>query len=177
MEAMVGVEYGMQTGIWWGTAEYARGEFVKASRNGKRLAYAEHRPNWTSAAVYRNEEGKLQAFGGTSERQAATTSYRFLSKDKSVFFDGYGPQREYVMTLPGGTGYQQGQTNAERVVNISWGDDIQPVIDGTYVLVNRNSQKVMEVTNASTQTGANVRQNNYRAPDISNGMLSLLIPA
>ncbi|NLK48760.1 MAG: T9SS type A sorting domain-containing protein [Bacteroidales bacterium] len=163
MEAMVGVEYGMQTGIWWGTAEYARGEFVKASRNGKRLAYAEHRPNWTSAAVYRNEEGKLQAFGGTSERQAATTSYRFLSKDKSVFFDGYGPQREYVMTLPGGTGYQQGQTNAERVVNISWGDDIQPVIDGTYVLVNRNSQKVMEVTNASTQTGANVRQNNYRA--------------
>lgn len=25
MEAMVGVEYGMQTGIWWGTAELARG--------------------------------------------------------------------------------------------------------------------------------------------------------
>jgi len=65
--------------------------------------------------------------------------------------------------LPGGTGYQQGQTNAERVVNISWGDDIQPVIDGKYVLINRNSQKVMEVTNASTATGANVRQHNYIA--------------
>jgi hypothetical protein len=165
MEAMVGVEYGMQTGIWWGTAEYARGEFVKASRNGKRLAYAEHRTNWTSASVYRNEEGKLQAFGGTSERQAATTSYRFLSKDKPVFFDGYGPQREYVMTLPGGAvgSYQQGQTNAERVVNISWGDDIQPVIDGKYVLVNRNSQKVLEVAGASTANGATVRQNNYVA--------------
>jgi hypothetical protein len=163
MEAMVGVEYGMQTGVWWGTAEYARGEFVKASRNGKRLGYAEHRTNWTSAAVYRNEEGKLQAFGGTSERQAATTSYRFLSKDKPVFFDGYGPQREYVMELPGGKvgSYQQGQTNAERVVNISWGDDIQPVIDGKYILVNRNSTLVMEVANASLNTGANVRQNQY----------------
>ena len=44
MEAMVGLEYGMQTGIWWGSAEYTRGEFCKAS-HGERLAYAEHRPN------------------------------------------------------------------------------------------------------------------------------------
>lgn len=158
MEAMVGVEYGMQTGIWWGTAEYARGEFVKAS-DGKRLAYAEHRPNWTATSVYRNTEGKVQAFGGTSERQAVTTTYRFVSKDRDVFYDGYGPQREYTMVLPGGTGYQQGQTNAERVVNITWGDDIQPVINGRYVVVNRNSGKVMEVAGGSTVAGANVQQN------------------
>ncbi|MCK9209032.1 MAG: ricin-type beta-trefoil lectin domain protein, partial [Salinivirgaceae bacterium] len=107
MEAMVGVEYGMQTGIWWGTAELARGEFVKAS-DGKRLAYAEHRDNWTAASVYRSPDGKVQAFGGTSERQAVTTTYLFVSKDRDVYFDGYGPQREYLMTLPGGTGYQQG---------------------------------------------------------------------
>ena len=79
MEAMVGLEYGMQTGIWWGWAEYTRGEFCKAS-HGERLAYAEHRPNWTAASVYRAPDGKVQAFGGTSERQAVTTSYRFLSK-------------------------------------------------------------------------------------------------
>lgn len=162
MEAMVGVEYGMQTGIWWGTAEWARGEFVKASK-GERLAYAEHRPNWTAASVYRHPEGKVQAFGGTSERQAATTTYRFISKDRDVYFDGYGPQREYQMELPGGTGYQEGQTNAERVVNITWGDDIQPVIDGTYVLVNRNSRLVMEVSGGSTAAAANVRQANYNA--------------
>jgi hypothetical protein len=78
MEAMVGVEYGMQTGIWWGTAEYARGEFVKASY-GERLGYAEHRPNWTTASIYRSSESKIQAFGGTSERQAVTTVYRFVS--------------------------------------------------------------------------------------------------
>jgi hypothetical protein len=160
MEPMVGAEYGMQTGIWWGTAELARGEFVKAS-DGKRLGYAEHRPNWTAASVYRNTEGKVQAFGGTSERQAVTTSYRFVSKDKDVFYDGYGPQREYTMVLPGGTGYQNGQTGAERVVNISWGDDIQPVINGKYILVNRLSGKVMEVSLGNTSNGGVICQRTY----------------
>lgn len=161
MEAMVGAEYGMQTGIWWGTAEYARGEFVKAS-DGVRLGYAEHRPNWTAASVYRNPEGKIQAFVGSSERQAATTTYRFVSASKNVFFDGHGPQREFTVVIPGGTGYQQGQTNAERVVNVSWGEDVQPVVNGTYILVNRQSKKVMEVALGSTQNGANVRQGTYR---------------
>ncbi|MEO6230321.1 MAG: LamG-like jellyroll fold domain-containing protein [Ferruginibacter sp.] len=160
MEAMVGAEYGMQTGIWWGTAELARGEFVKAS-DGVRLGYAEHRPNWTAASVYRGTDGKVKAFGGTSERQAATTTYRFLSNDKDVYYDGYGPQREYTMVMPGGTGYQQGQTNAERVVNITWGDDIQPVINGRYVLVNRNSGKVLEVAGGSTNIGVNLQQGTY----------------
>ncbi len=160
VEAMVGVEYGLQTGIWWGTAELARGEFVKAS-DGVRLGYAEHRPNWTAASVYRHPDGKVQAFGGASERQATTTTYRFVSKDKAVFYDGYGPQHEYTLVMPGGTGYQQGQPNAERVVNITWGEDIQPVINGRYIIVNRNSGKVMEVAGASTNAGANVQQGTY----------------
>ena len=159
MEAMVGVEYGMQTGIWWGTAELARGEFVKAS-DGKRLGYAEHRPNWTAASVYRGPDGKVQAFGGTSERQATTTTYRFVSKDRDVYYDGYGPQREYTMVMPGGTGYQVGQTNAERVVSITTGDDIRPAINGRYVLVNRNSGKVLQVAGGSTVAGANLVQGN-----------------
>jgi hypothetical protein len=160
MEAMVGVEYGLQTGIWWGTAELARGEFVKAS-DGVRLGYAEHRPNWTAASVYRGIDGKVQAFGGTSERQAATTTYRFVSKDRDVYYDGYGPQREYTMVMPGGAvgSYQNGQTNAERVVNITWGDDIQPAISGKYILVNRNSGKVIEVPGGSTTAGTLLQQN------------------
>ncbi|HEY6914832.1 MAG TPA: RICIN domain-containing protein, partial [Paludibacter sp.] len=157
MEAMVGVEYGLQTGIWWGTAELARGEFVKAS-DGMRLGYAEHRPNWTAASVYRGIDGKVQAFGGTSERQGVTTTYRFVSKDRDVYYDGYGPQREYTMVMPGGTGYQVGQTNAERVVNITWGADIQPVINGRYILVNRMSSKVLAVPLGSTTGGTALRQ-------------------
>jgi hypothetical protein len=124
MEAIVGVEYGVQTGIWWGTAERARGEFVKAS-DGKRLAYAEHRPNWTAAAVYRAPEGRLQAFAGASERQATDTTYRLVARDREVFFDGYGPQREYNIFVPGGTGYWENQPNAEKVVSITWGDGRQ----------------------------------------------------
>lgn len=157
MEAMVGVEYGLQTGIWWGTAELARGEFVKAS-DGMRLGYAEDRPNWTAASVYRGTDGKVQAFGGTSERQAFTTTYRFVSKDRDVYYDGYGPQREYTMVMPGGTGYQVGQTNAERVVTITTGDDIRPAINGQYLLVNRNSGKVMSVNLGSATAGAYVVQ-------------------
>lgn len=144
MEAMVGLEYGLQTGIWWGTAEYARGEFCKAS-HGARIGYAEHRPNWTAASVYRSPDGKVQAFGGTSERQAVTTTYRFISTEKDVFYNGYGPQREYYMELPGGVSgsYQDGQTNAECVVNVTWGEDIQPVIDGDYYLVNRSGNTLL----------------------------------
>lgn len=139
MEAMVGVEYGLQTGIWWGTAEYARAQFMKATYHdnpGRRLAYAEHRYNWTSAAVYRQTDGRVQAFGGMSERQSATTDYLLLATDGPVWYDGLRAC-EYLMHLPGGTGYQQGQTGAEVCVNIQRGPDIMPHIgEGVYKLMN-----------------------------------------
>lgn len=152
MEAMVGVEYGMQTGIWWYTCEHSRAQFMKATyhRNpGKRLAYAEHRNNWTAAAVYRQPDGLVQAFGGTSERQAVKTTYNFVSLDRPVWFNGE-PGREYVMLLPGGTGYQTGQSNAETVVDIQSTDDPMPHIDGTYKIVNMNSGLLMGHTNSPT---------------------------
>lgn len=158
MEAMVGAEYGMDAAIWWGSAEYTRGEFVKAS-DGRRLGYAEHRPNWTAASVYRAPSGKVLAFVGESERQARPTSYQFVSKERDVYFDGVGPQRTYTVNTTGGSGYQTtAHKNAERVVHITWGEDIQPVIDARYTLVNRQSGKVMEVENGSSEDGANIRQ-------------------
>lgn len=155
VEALVGYEYGMQTGVWWADIDLASGEMVKAF-DGERIGYAEHREKWTAAAVYRTPEGKIQAFGGTSERQAKTTTYNFISKDRPVYFDGLGPMRVFALTMPGGTGYGQGQTNAERVVNITWGEDIQPAINGTYQLVNRASGQVLEV--AGDYNEANVYQ-------------------
>lgn len=163
MEAMVGVEYGLQTGIWWGTAELARGEFVKAS-DGKRLGYAEHRDNWTSASVYRALDGKVQAFIGGSERQGVTTSYQFISKDRDVYYDGRGPQREFVVELPTGDPNTYGtpkHTNGEKIINITWGDDIQHAVDGKYILVNRNSGNVAEAAGGSTANGTNIRQGAY----------------
>ena len=160
VECIVGAEYGLQTGIWWGTAELARAEFIKANQ-GVRLGYAEHRPNWTAAAVYRAPTGAVKAFVGASERQAVTTSYRFVSKDRDVFFDGHGPQRDHTVVIPGGNGYWIDQPNAEKLVNITWGADVQPAINGRYILVNRNSAKVLAVASGSTADGANIEQTTY----------------
>jgi hypothetical protein len=160
MEAIMGINYGLKGGIWWGTAELARGSFVKACQ-GKQLGYADDWAKWTAAAVYRGTNDMVQAFVGASERMATTTSYRFFSRDRDVFYDGYGPQRDYTVTIPGGTGYQVNQPNAERVVNITWGSDIQPAVNGRYLIVNRNSHLVLEVPGASTANGVQLDQNSY----------------
>lgn len=161
VEVVGGAEYGLQSAIWWGVAEVARGEFAKASK-GVRLAYAEDRPRWTCAAVYRTPAGKVQAFVGGSERMAATTIYKFVATDRDVFFDGYGPQREFTLTVPGGDGYHEGQLGAEKVVNITWGEDVQPPVGGRYVIVNRHSGKVLTVAGASKENGADIQQTDFQ---------------
>lgn len=158
-EAMIGLEYGMTVGIWWGFDSRARGEFCDISRHGERLAYGEHRNNWTAASVYRHDNGRAKAFIGTSERQAKTTSYRFVSVDRDVYFDGEGPCRQWRMVINGGTGYQKGQTNAERVVDITWGEDVPPapITAGTYHLVNKKTGGSV----AYTASGSDIIQQNY----------------
>ena len=160
MECMVGSEYGLTKGIWWGTCDHTRSQFMKASR-GTRLGYAEHRGNWTAAGIYRHPSGQVQAFGGTSERQAYSTAYRLIATDHDVFYNGQGPTREYFLFLPGGTGYQKGQTNAETCVDIQDGDDIMPplpTVPTTYKIVNRASGLVMAISGSSISNGANMTQ-------------------
>ena len=137
-EAMIGLEHGMTVGIWWGFDSRVRGEFCQISRHGERIAYAEHPDNWTAASVYRHDDGRVKAFVGSSERQAYTTTYQFVSTDHEVYYDGRGPLREFRMEIPGGTKYQVGQTNAERVIDVTWGEDVQPsfIADGRYTIVN-----------------------------------------
>jgi hypothetical protein len=159
-EVIIGANYGLQGSIWWGSAELARGNFVKICQ-GLQLGYADDWAKWTAAAVYRGTNGSVQAFVGGSERMAVTTSYRFFSKDRDVFYDGNGPRRDYTVAVPGGTGYGANQPNAERVVNITWGADVPPAINGRYIIVNRNSGKVLEVPGASTANGTVLDQNTY----------------
>lgn len=138
MEAMVGVEYGMQTGIWWGTAERARGEFMKASA-GERLGYAENRNAWSAASVYRNPQRCLQAFVGCSERQARPSSFKFVSPRRPFFINGAGPLREFVVQVPGdpqGAYQTELQRNAEAVFDIAIGLDIEPELNGNYLIIN-----------------------------------------
>ena len=160
-EAMVGLEYGMTVGIWWGFDSRARGEFCDISRNGVRLAYGEHRNNWTAASVYRHDDGRVKAFVGSSKRQAKTTTYQFVSTERDVYYDGYGPVHEFVMEMPGGTGYQTGQTNGERVINVTWGEDVPPSeINGTYKLLNKVSGATGNVV-SYTSSGDIIKQSKY----------------
>lgn len=159
-EVIMGANYGLQGAIWWGTAERARGNFVNACQ-GQRLGYADNTNNWTAAAVYRGTNGAVQAFFGGNERMATTTSYQLFAMDRDVFYDGYGPQRFYNVTVPGGTGYQVNQPDAEQVVNITWGADVQPAINGRYIVVNRNSGRVLEVPGANTNNGVFLDQNTF----------------
>lgn len=156
-EAIVGAEYGVTSGTWWAAAERTRGHFVR-SNQGRRLAYSEHRPNWTAAAVYRGPDGQIRAFLGSSERQAVTTSFRFVTRDRKVFFDGQGPAYAHTVVMPGGTGYWTGQTNAETMVNLAWGEDVPPPVAGRYRIINRNSLRALQFANASTSNNVTLRQ-------------------
>ena len=144
-EAIVGVNYGMENGIWWGFDSKARGQFCLDSNDGVRLGYGENRNAWTCGAVYRNNTtGEVHGYLGSSERQAKTSTFAFVSEDRDVYFNGDGPTRRYVFEVPGGTDYQKGQINAERIFDITWGEDVPPgVVDGTYMIMNRFSGMVL----------------------------------
>ena len=172
-EAMIGLEYGMTVGIWWGFDSRARGEFCDISRHGQRLAYGEHRDKWTAASVYRHDDGRVKAFIGSSERQAKTTGYQFLSTDRVAYYDTQGPSREFYMQIPGGTGYQKGQSNAERVIDIIWGEDVprKAIVEGTYRIVNRATGTMLaasgDAINMQKASAANTRQWTLK-PSVSN---------
>lgn len=157
-EAIVGVQYGMENGIWWGFDSKARGQFMHDSNEGVRLGYGENRSAWTCGAVYRNDQtGEVHGFLGSSERQANNSSYAFISTTKDVFFNGYGPTRMYVYDVPGGTGYQKGQINAERVFDVTWGEDVAPgVIDGVYMVMNASSKKMLTWKGTSNVQSSNL---------------------
>ncbi len=79
-EAIAGVNYGMENGIWWAFDARARGQFMKDSNQGVRIGYGESRNTWTMAAVYRNEkEHEVHGLFGSSERQANKSSFAYVS--------------------------------------------------------------------------------------------------
>jgi len=150
-DAIIGAEYGLQGVSWWLAAQRTRGDFAKTCQ-GKQLGYADNWNNWTAAAVYRGTNGAIKAFVGGNERSAVTTSYRFFAKDRDVFYDGDGPRRDYTVSI---------SANQENVINITNGADVQPKISGRYIIVNRNSGKVLEVPGANTNWGVQLDQSTF----------------
>lgn len=158
-EAIVGVNYGMETGIWWGFDSKARGQFCIDSNDGVRIGYGENRSAWTDGAVYRNEKtGEVHGYFGSSERQAIASSIAYVSKGKDVFFNGYGPTRVMVYDVPGGKkgDYQsKAQINAERLFDITWGEDVAPFeVNGTYQILNLGSKKLLTMNNGNATSDA-----------------------
>lgn len=155
MEAMVGIEYGMQTGIWWGEAARVRGQFCQASNLGQRLAYTENRYAWGAASVYKRDNHLSQAFVGVSERQGRPASYSFVSKTKDIYVDGVGPTREFVIDVPAdanGTYQGAAQRNAEAVYDITWGEDVMPEINGTYYIISKANGRAVQAPSSATAT-------------------------
>lgn len=155
MEAMVVMNHGGEYGTWWGYDGVARAEFSRVTSMGRQLNYKEEAPSLAVAGVYRydsdakKDANRVKAIIGTSERQGVATHFTFVSKDRLVYYDGYGPAYDYTQYVQGGTtgGYWQAeQTNAERIINIYTGEDV-PVesVDGKYKIVNKKTGKVLSV--------------------------------
>ena len=174
MEAFVAVEYGLQNGIWWGFDGITRGRYCKATSGGRRLGYGESRKTWTAGCVYRLPDGSVDAFLGSSERQANTNTFELASQDLDVFYDGYGPTRLFSCEIPGGTGYGKGQTNAERTIHITSGEDVPsgPIADGTYLIMNPRTRKVMS-TQGNASNGADVSVANAAASNRSDELWTI----
>ena len=165
MEAMVCINYGGVAGTWWGWEGITRGEYIRMIKGGTQLAYKERPNEWMTATVnkYTGNNGRVEAFIGTSERQAVASAFTFISKDRLAYYDGHGPAYDYTEEVPGDpTGaYQKGQTNAERLIQIHTGEDV-PVepINGQYKIVNKATGKIL-----SLNGGRPVRGNVYQWAD------------
>lgn len=158
-DALIGMNYGMTDGIWWSDyGSYTRAELGRASNDGSRIGYAENRQAWTSAAVFRRKSEHLaEAFLGTSERQAGESAFTFVSQDRLAYYDGYGPFYDYTQATPGGTGYQSGQTNAEYVIEITYGEDVSVgPVEGNFKIVNKATGRLL--TASSSSGGASISQ-------------------
>ena len=165
LEAMVAVNHGAEYGAWWAYDGVARAEFSHLIADGRQLAYKEDIDHFAVAGVYRydDEADRAKILIGTSERQAEATTFGFFSKGRLAYYDGNGPIYDYAEEVPGGAegSYQNGQTNAERLIQIHTGEDvpIEPV-NGKYKLVNKASGKVL-----SLRDGSLVRNSVYQWTD------------
>ncbi len=73
------------------------------------------------------------------------------------------------MTIPGGTGYQTGQTNAERLIQINKGEDVplDNLANGTFVIMNKNSGKCLGFYNGAKGEALNITQMAYSSSSAS----------
>jgi len=145
-EVLYGAEYGMQGGIWWADALLTRGKLVNAVQ-GKRLGYGELRWKDATGAVYRAPDGEVYGFAGSFEREGPNHSFRYISDDQAVYFEGIGPIKEFMM--PTWADPHGGYINIDE-------EPVVPALDGyTWKIVNKAGNRVIEAE--GLDNGANLR--------------------
>lgn len=166
-EMLAGAEHGMEMGMMWAEVLRGRGKLVQAS-DGKRLGYFEDLTRQAAAAVYRAPNGEIYAFAGGLERdyQGGPASFRFVSTDADVYFNGI-PVREYVLHADHDTVVSS--TDNDFANYGSWShegayadvdvdDSGVPALDGyRWKIVNELTNQAMEVVNGSTAETAMIR--------------------
>ena len=162
-EMIAGAEHGMSMGMIWADVLRGRGTFIRAS-DGERLGYAEDLGNQSAGAVYRSPEGKIYAFAGGLERDytGSPSSYRFVSTDQDVYFNGI-PVREYMlqtkMDIIGDYerfGYWPHE-GAFAIVETDPSEALPPLDGYRWKIQNVETGQFMEVATDSTSDGALIR--------------------
>jgi len=86
VEAIVGIEEGIDSVCWWDQATTERSAFMRACK-GKRIAYEAVPENWSAACVYKDPKGRFHGFASTNERKnGVETVYHFICEDKDVTY-------------------------------------------------------------------------------------------
>ena len=166
-EILVGAEYGMELGMVWAEVLRGRGTLIRAS-DGQRLGYAEDRANQSAGAVYRAPDGNIYAFAGGLERDylGSQSSYRFVSTDQDVYFNGI-PVREYMLHTKPDTFVSDTDNDFQNYgsashegsfANIDLDDSGIPALDGyRWKIVNAGDGTLMEVVGGGMADGAPIQ--------------------
>ncbi len=145
-DALMGMQYGMDYGIWWSdwqASGYTQAETGRAAKSGNRIAYSEDRTHFASAAIFKNNTDADfgEAIASSSERQGSATAFSYVSKDRIVYFDGQGPLYDYTVPINGGY--------SETVTEMSYGEDVPMTgVGGTFKIVNKASGRLLTKTSS-----------------------------
>lgn len=156
IEAIAGAEYGLSDCTWWGPPFLVRGLFVKSCQ-GKRLAYVEDLGRWAAGAVYRAPDGAVRAFLSTVERQSTPTTFRLVSGDHPIWYNGEGPMYDFTLTIG---------KHGEEFVDITDSMDVPTALNNRrFVIINRQTGQALQISSDNAKDGAPLKQAEYNGSD------------
>ncbi|ARN56259.1 hypothetical protein [Sedimentisphaera salicampi] len=103
-------------GVFWDNVVPAAGRFIQACK-GKRIAYQMDEVTWSGTSVYRDLQNRVWLFAGSSERNAKNSKWEFISTNRDVFINDFGPSVRKTITMG---------SHAHWHAELTWGDRNPP---------------------------------------------------